>query len=74
MSLANVLPAPQHQNLYVPRRTVVQNVLVDPNSLIPPYGARSNYVPRKPEDYGDGGAFPEIGIRQYPLNMGRKKK
>ena len=24
------------------------------------------------EDYGDGGAFPEIPVAQYPLDMGRK--
>ncbi|XXG63587.1 hypothetical protein AAC387_Pa05g1739 [Persea americana] len=39
---------------------------------IPPYGKRSGYVPRKPEDFGDGGAFPEIHVAQYPLGMGRK--
>ena len=38
---------------------------------IPPYGKRENYVPRRIEDYGDGGAFPEIHITQYPLDMGR---
>ena len=26
------------------------------------------------EDFGDGGAFPEIHVAQYPLDMGRKKK
>jgi len=25
-----------------------------------------------PEDFGDGGAFPEIHVAQYPLNMGKK--
>ena len=38
---------------------------------IPPYGQRENYIPRCREDYGDGGAFPEIHITQYPLDMGR---
>lgn len=38
-----------------------------------PYGKRSGYVPRKPEDFGDGGAFPEIHVAQYPLGMGRKE-
>ena len=28
--------------------------------------------PRSAEDYGDGGAFPEILVAQYPLDMGRK--
>lgn len=38
----------------------------------PPYGQRVGWRPRNPEDFGDGGAFPEIHIAQYPLDMGRK--
>ena len=38
----------------------------------PPYGQRSGWRPRAPEDYGDGGAFPEVPVAQYPLDMGRK--
>ncbi|KAI9885548.1 MAG: mRNA splicing protein [Watsoniomyces obsoletus] len=38
----------------------------------PPYGKRSGWRPRGPEDYGDGGAFPEVPVAQYPLDMGRK--
>lgn len=26
------------------------------------------------QDFGDGAAFPEIQVAQYPLDMGRKKK
>ena len=26
------------------------------------------------QDFGDGGAFPEIHVAQYPMNMGKKKK
>lgn len=26
------------------------------------------------QDFGDGGAFPEIAVAQYPLNMGREGK
>ena len=40
---------------------------------VPPYGKRKNFVPQILEDYGDGGAYPEIHIAQYPLNMGRAK-
>lgn len=39
---------------------------------IPPYLKRQGFVPRRPEDFGDGGAFPEIHVAQYPLGMGRK--
>jgi len=38
----------------------------------PPYGKRAGWRPRSVEDYGDGGAFPEIPVAQYPLDMGRK--
>jgi SNW domain-containing protein 1 len=37
----------------------------------PPYGARAGFVPRRPEDFGGGGAFPEVHVAQYPLDMGR---
>ncbi|KAL5572589.1 hypothetical protein UlMin_022186 [Ulmus minor] len=40
---------------------------------VPPYLKRAGFVPRKVEDFGDGGAFPEIHIAQYPLGMGRDK-
>jgi len=40
---------------------------------IPAYGQRSNWVPRRPEDFGDSGAFPEINVLQYPLDMGRSQ-
>ena len=38
----------------------------------PPYGRRSGWRPRSAEDFGDGGAFPEVPVAQYPLDMGRK--
>ena len=38
----------------------------------PPYGQRIGWRPRSAEDYGDGGAFPEVPVAQYPLDMGRK--
>lgn len=38
----------------------------------PPYGQRTRWRPRTAEDFGDGGAFPEILVAQYPLDMGRK--
>ncbi|XP_031250641.1 SNW/SKI-interacting protein A [Pistacia vera] len=40
---------------------------------VPPYLKRQGFVPRKIEDFGDGGAFPEIHIAQYPLDMGRNR-
>lgn len=38
----------------------------------PAYGQRAGWRPRTAEDFGDGGAFPEVHIAQYPLDMGRK--
>ncbi|PYH87901.1 hypothetical protein BO71DRAFT_392609 [Aspergillus ellipticus CBS 707.79] len=38
----------------------------------PPYQNRTGWRPRAPDDFGDGGAFPEILVAQYPLDMGRK--
>lgn len=40
----------------------------------PPYRKRMGFIPRRIEDYGDGGAFPEIHVVQYPLDMGRKEQ
>jgi SNW domain-containing protein 1 len=40
----------------------------------PPYGSRSGWRPRGQEDFGDGGAFPEVPVAQYPLEMGRKSQ
>lgn len=39
---------------------------------VPPYGQRNGWIPRTLTDYGGGGAFPEIHVAQYPLDMGRK--
>ena len=41
---------------------------------MPAYGKRKGFIPRVKEDFGDGGAFPEIHVAQYPLDMGRLDK
>jgi SNW domain-containing protein 1 len=38
----------------------------------PAYGRRGGFMPRKAEHFGDGGAFPEIHVAQYPLDMGKE--
>lgn len=43
-------------------------------SHIPPYPHRKGFLPINPEDFGDGGAYPEIHVVQYPLDMGRPNK
>lgn len=49
-----------------------QRVAVKGKANVPPYGARKGWVPRTPADFGDGGAYPEIHVAQYPLGMGQK--
>ncbi|KAI1917996.1 mRNA splicing protein [Ophidiomyces ophidiicola] len=67
---------PPHTQQRGPR--VVGAGAVDESQLIlkqtgpPGYGKRAGWRPRAPEDFGDGGAFPEIPVAQYPLDMGRK--
>lgn len=80
MSLASLLPAPLH----VPYRERDEDDELEKaykelkvtafKKEPPPYGKRQGWIPRKLEDFGDGGAFPEIHVAQYPLDMGRTKK
>ncbi|RHZ69599.1 mRNA splicing protein [Aspergillus turcosus] len=67
---------PQHAQPRGPR--IVGADQIDQSQIVlrktgpPPYGNRTGWRPRAPEDFGDGGAFPEILVAQYPLDMGRK--
>lgn len=78
MSLLSQLPAPVQRkqideiNGSLPVQ-ISSRVLVA-KSLIPPYGHRKNWVPRSAEDFLDGGAFPEIHLPQFPLNMGQQRE
>ncbi|EJD53168.1 pre-mRNA-processing protein 45 [Auricularia subglabra TFB-10046 SS5] len=70
-ALAAVLPAPinsavSHDDDEVPLQLA-------PKHVIPPYGQRRSWRPSAPEDFGDGGAYPECHVAQYPIDMGRKK-
>eukprot|EP01068_Selenidium_serpulae_P012937 Selendium_serpulae@DN5899_c0_g1_i3.p1 len=38
----------------------------------PAYGRRVGWVPRSQDDFGNGGAYPEVPVSQFPLNMGKK--
>ncbi|KAJ2760587.1 mRNA splicing protein, partial [Coemansia nantahalensis] len=40
---------------------------------IPAYGQRQGWVPKTLDDFGDGGAYPEIRMLQYPLGMGKTR-
>jgi SNW domain-containing protein 1 len=77
-ALTSFLPAPS-QPIYTAQdehslfKPAPQIFTQKPKKHIPPYGQRDGFVPRDVEDFGDGGAFPEIHVAQYPLDMGRKK-
>eukprot|EP00854_Cymbomonas_tetramitiformis_P003856 gene3856-4816_t len=45
--------------------------IVPKGKTVPPYGKRHGFTPRRPDDFADGGAFPEIHVAQYPLGMGK---
>ncbi|WAQ92575.1 hypothetical protein PtA15_17A56 [Puccinia triticina] len=78
MTLLQTLPAPAHPTIeddgteaeQEPASSSSHEVLIHE---IPPYGARKDWKPRLPDHFGDGGAYPECHIAQYPLEMGRKK-
>lgn len=82
MSLTSILPPPSQlnsyedddddelENAYQSSSKQVANI----NAGVPPYRHRQGWVPRRQEDFGDGGAFPEIMVAQFPLGMGREKK
>lgn len=46
---------------------------IKPSATIPKYGNRKNWKPRCEADFGGGGAYPEIHMPQYPLDMGRQE-
>ncbi|RWS21228.1 SNW domain-containing protein 1-like protein, partial [Leptotrombidium deliense] len=56
------LPMPNHSvaDRIDDRSNVSQHVKVSSKKKIPPYGQRKGWVPRNLDDFGDGGAFPEI--------------
>lgn len=79
MDLSSILPAPVQPvwDRDDDRRVKLASqkpstALVSAQSIAPPYGQRRGWVPRNVTDYGDGGAFPEIHVAQYPLEMGKK--
>ncbi|XP_074643901.1 SNW domain-containing protein 1-like [Tubulanus polymorphus] len=78
MALSSILPAPS-QRFYdrededLERAAKSLTVAVSGSPTAPPYGHRKGWIPRRIEDFGDGGAFPEIPVAQYPLGMGQQK-
>jgi SNW domain-containing protein 1 len=79
--LSSILPLPS-QHVYdreddqrAARQQQQQNMamMMVSSRTAPPYGHRKGWVPRTQDDFGDGGAFPEIHVAQHPLGMGMKK-
>jgi len=80
-SLSSLLPKPIFESQTSPSEDCQANVgvmtsIVDSSqsavSATPPcYGKRKNFVPRKQEDFMDGGAYPECHYAQFPLDLGR---
>lgn len=77
MSLSSLLPAPNYAQLF---EDDFEDKPEDPSKMKlattgpPPYMHRQGWVPRSQADFGDGGAFPEIMVAQFPLGMGFEKK
>lgn len=75
-SITSSLPAPTHissdskDDGHVSESE--QHQLIKESHYIPPYGQRKGWKPKSQKDFGNGGAYPEVHVAQYPLNMGRK--
>jgi SNW domain-containing protein 1 len=72
MSLSTILPKPKHSSLSQSKWAIAA-VEEEQKTKVPKYLKRASFIPQTLKDFGDGGAFPEINILQYPLDMGRKK-
>jgi SNW domain-containing protein 1 len=73
MSLLAALPAPRQEfgELAVSAPPTTTTVTLAARREPPPYLRRQGFIPRRPDDFCDGGAFPEVHVAQYPLEMGR---
>ncbi|TFL07316.1 pre-mRNA-processing protein 45 [Pterulicium gracile] len=78
-ALAALLPRPIHDPVSTEEdddevfQTPTPSTSLITRSAILPYGQRAGWKPSTPEDFGDGGSYPECHVAQYPLGMGKKK-
>ena len=77
-SFVSALPAPRHTSIdedddedFFAMQAARGGATAPARKKIPAYGARAGFIPRSNEDFGEGGAYPEVHVAQYPLNMGR---
>lgn len=80
MSLFSSLPKPRYTGEEEEKKQSVgprvigadqaaqQQLQIAKRSGIPPYGQRQNWRPRSNEDFGDGGAYPEVLVRSCCLS------
>ncbi|XP_077994338.1 SNW domain-containing protein 1-like [Glandiceps talaboti] len=79
-TLASILPAPVQISLDEFERDEIDRASNELRSVsvsrstAPSYGQRKGWIPRRQDDFGDGGAYPELPVAQFPLDMGKKKK
>ncbi|WBW75562.1 Prp19 complex subunit Prp45 [Schizosaccharomyces osmophilus] len=75
--LARVLPNPEsdeeEEDSYVLDESPEKESQEVIHKPIPPYLHRKGWIPTSLDDFGDGGAYPEINVAQYPLDMGKKR-
>ncbi|PWN92635.1 hypothetical protein FA10DRAFT_490 [Acaromyces ingoldii] len=72
-ALSSLLPQPRHSMAVTVEEEPVVAPADERTTVARPYGQRRGWKPREQDDFGDGGAYPECHIAQYPLEMGRKK-
>ncbi|KAK3350977.1 putative puff-specific nuclear protein Bx42 [Neurospora tetraspora] len=84
--LSQALPKPKYSGEYEESKSqqrgprIVGAGQIDETQVVlrrtgpPPYGNRQGWRPRAPEDFGDGGAFPEIPVAQYPWGKDASSK
>eukprot|EP01134_Creolimax_fragrantissima_P005394 CFRG5394T1 len=73
-SLASALPTPvRGHGVHGPPKPIAPPSRVTSSTGPPPYRQRKGWIPRTLADFGDGGAFPELHVAQFPLGMGKKK-
>jgi len=71
--MISLLPQPRNTFYSAPLSPPTYSNPEPPKTVVPPYLHRQGFIPRSTEDFGDGGAFPEVHVAQHPLDMGKNK-
>ncbi|CAG2108584.1 unnamed protein product [Medioppia subpectinata] len=71
-SFASRLPSPKRSTVPAVDDVIAAPVTTLAASRAPEYGFRIGWTPRCDDDFGDGGAFPEILVAQFPRGIGRQ--